>query len=338
MLATLVAAIVAASPSPSPSPTAVPEIAHVVTSDRGRESATRTARTTYVVTAAQIARDGDRTVADALEDVPGVNVVRYGAFGAATSVGIRGSSSQQVLVLVDGLPMAGGQIDDVNLEQFPVSGIDRIEVVEGGGSTLYGSGSIGGVINIITAAQPERSTATISTGSFDEAELYLSNAVSLVPADLRHQRLFGRKRAEPAERAGGTDWRDGAIFASDRRIRRHACSGNVADALIRRARASLDIFRRRASKATSTATSAEPRAYGRAIRDVAASSAIRPRPLLHVQHARRYELSELDLSHAVATDDHESAVRADCSTISIGWRACATSSARSANGSSTAST
>ncbi|MGB6602356.1 MAG: TonB-dependent receptor [Candidatus Cybelea sp.] len=168
MLVTLIAAIVAASPSPSASPTAVPEIAHVVTSDRGRESAARTARTTYVVTAAQIARDGDRTVADAVEDVPGVDVVRYGAFGAAASVGIRGSSSQQILVLVDGLPMAGGQIDDVNLEQFPVSGINRIEVVEGGGSTLYGSGSIGGVINIITSSQPERSTATISTGSFDE--------------------------------------------------------------------------------------------------------------------------------------------------------------------------
>ena len=46
------------------------------------------------------------------------------------------------------------EIDDVDLEQFSVSGIDRIEVVEGGGSTLYGSGSIGGVINIITATPP----------------------------------------------------------------------------------------------------------------------------------------------------------------------------------------
>ena len=147
----LLAALVAALPLPSPTPTVVPEIAHVVTSDRGIESAQRTARTTYVVTAAQIAQDGNRTVADALESVPGVDVVRYGAFGATTSVGIRGSSSQQVLVLVDGLPAAGGQIDDVDLEQVPVSGIDRIEIVEGGGSTLYGSGSIGGVINIITA-------------------------------------------------------------------------------------------------------------------------------------------------------------------------------------------
>ncbi|HZV77450.1 MAG TPA: TonB-dependent receptor [Candidatus Babeliales bacterium] len=173
MLSIIVAAVVAVAPSPSPSPSSVPQIAHVVTSDRGVESATRTARTTYVVTAAQIARDGDRTVADALEGVPGVNVVRYGAFGAAATVGIRGSSSQQILVLVDGQPIAGGQIDDVNLEQFAVSGIDRIEVVEGGGSTLYGSGSIGGVINIITAAQPARSNATVSTGSFNEQNYLL---------------------------------------------------------------------------------------------------------------------------------------------------------------------
>ncbi len=168
MFPSIVAAIAAAVTSPSPTPTVGPQIAHVVTSDRSAEGATRTARTTYVVTAAQIARDGDRTVADALESVPGVNVVRYGAFGAATSIGIRGSSTQQVLVLVDGLPIAGGEIDDVNLEQYAVSGIDRIEVVEGGGSTLYGSGSIGGMINIITAQQTSRSSATLATGSFDE--------------------------------------------------------------------------------------------------------------------------------------------------------------------------
>lgn len=160
-------AALAATPSPSPSPTAVPEIAHVVTSDRGLETAARAARTTYVVTAAQIARDGDRTLADAIANVPGVDIVRYGAFGAAATVGIRGSSASQVLVLVDGLPIAGGEIDDVNLEQLAVAGVERVEIVEGGGSTLYGSGSIGGVINVITA-QPHPLNATLSTGSFDE--------------------------------------------------------------------------------------------------------------------------------------------------------------------------
>ncbi len=199
----ILAAILAASPTPSASPTAVPEIAHVVTSDRGGESAARAARTTYVVTGAQIARDGDVTIADALARVPGVNVVPYGAFGSAVSVGIRGSSSQQVLVLMDGLPLAGAQIDDVNLEDLSTSGVDRIEVVEGGGSTLYGSGSIGGVINIITAAQPPRSTAVASTGSFAQqtyaittpyvsfSRTYAANDYSVVNAPNRQNAQAG---------------------------------------------------------------------------------------------------------------------------------------------------
>src|SRR5579863_264734 len=215
----IIAAILAASPTPSASPTAVPQIAHVVTSDRGAESAARAARTTYVVTGAQIARDGDVTIADALARVPGVNVVPYGAFGSAVSVGIRGSSSQQVLVLMDGLPLAGAQIDDVNLEDLSTSGVDRIEVVEGGGSTLYGSGSIGGVINIITAAPTSRSTAVASTGSFGQqtyafttpfvsfSRTYAANDYSVIGAPNRQNAQAGLTslRARYAHAIGTVD-------------------------------------------------------------------------------------------------------------------------------------
>ncbi len=197
----LLAAVVAASPAPTASPTPVPEIAHVVTSDRGVEAAVRTARTTYVVTAAEIAREGDRTIADAIGSVPGVNIVRYGAFGAQASAGIRGSSSQQILVLVNGLPIAGTQINGVNLEQLSVGGVDRIEVVEGGGSTLYGSGSIGGVINIITAPQPTRSNATLATGSFGEqtyllATPYLSFSRTYATNDFPVENAPNRQNAQ----------------------------------------------------------------------------------------------------------------------------------------------
>jgi vitamin B12 transporter len=167
VLAAAVALAASPTPSPSPSPSAIPQIAHVVTSDRSVEPAARAARTTYVVTAADIAHDGDRTIADALENVPGVTINRYGAFGAQTSFGIRGSTSEQVLVLLDGLPVAGSQILSTQLEAMPVAGVDRIEVVEGGGSTLYGSGSIGGVINIIST-QPQTTAAVLATGSFGE--------------------------------------------------------------------------------------------------------------------------------------------------------------------------
>jgi len=146
----VLAAAVAIAPTPTASPTAPPEIAHVVTTDRTDESVARAVRTTYVVTAAQMTQLGYRTVADALDSVPGVSVERYGAFGSGSSVSIRGSSASQVLVLVDGLPSAGQETGSFDFDTVTTAGLDRIEVVEGGGSTLYGSSSIGGVVNIIT--------------------------------------------------------------------------------------------------------------------------------------------------------------------------------------------
>ena len=84
-LRVIAAAVAVVSPTPSPSPSAPPEITHVVTSDRADETLRSTTRTTYVVTAADIARRGYRTVGDALADVPGVGINHYGA-SAAESV------------------------------------------------------------------------------------------------------------------------------------------------------------------------------------------------------------------------------------------------------------
>jgi vitamin B12 transporter len=172
-LATIAPAIAfaqSAAPTPTPTPSAPPEIVRVVTSDRSAEAAGSSARTTFVVGKAEMLQHGYRTVADAIATLPGVNLVRYGPGGAAATVGIRGSSSSQVLVLVDGTPAGGAQILDVDLAAIPTSGVDRIEVVEGGGSTLYGSGSIGGVINIITTPLHD-TVVDARTGSFGENAL-----------------------------------------------------------------------------------------------------------------------------------------------------------------------
>ncbi len=206
------------TPSPSPSPTAIPEIARVYTSDRTAESTRHSVRTTFVVTAATIAREGYRTIADAVETLPGVSISRYGAFGALTGVSIRGSSTSQVLVLLDGMPLAGSQIDGVDLEQIATNGVARIEVVEGGGSTLYGSGSIGGVINIITNAAPALG-ANVSTGSFDTghyafntpyvsfARSYATNAYGLPDGTARQnaQASFDTLGVHYARRLGAID-------------------------------------------------------------------------------------------------------------------------------------
>lgn len=163
-------AVAAQTATPSPAPSAIPEIAHVFTSDRRNEKLSSAARTTYVITRAQIDRYGYQTVADAIATLPGVSLQRYGPGIASSSISIRGSSSAEVLVLVNGVPSGGAQIADEDITEMSTSGVQRIEVVEGGGSTLYGSGSMGGIINVITA--PARKTsASVTTGSFGQSDL-----------------------------------------------------------------------------------------------------------------------------------------------------------------------
>ena len=155
---------------PSPSPSSVPQIAHVVTSDRSSETPASAARTTYVVTQKQIAEHGYTTVAQAIATVPGVYLTSYGPGAALAQAQIRGSTSSQVLVLIDGAPAAGAQLDSVDLNSIQTIGVERIEVVEGGGSTLYGSGSMGGIINIITSSH-KGTDADVTIGSFGRQDV-----------------------------------------------------------------------------------------------------------------------------------------------------------------------
>lgn len=158
------------SPSPSPSPTPLPEIAHVYTTDRTDETLANAARTTYVVTRQQIDKNGYRTVGESIAHIPGVQIFPYGALGSTVNYSIRGSSSAQILVLIDGLPAPGSFANSVELGNLPTTGVQRIEIVEGGGSTLYGSGAVGGIINVITQ-RASANGATARYGSFDDREL-----------------------------------------------------------------------------------------------------------------------------------------------------------------------
>jgi outer membrane cobalamin receptor len=87
--------------------------------------------------------------------VPGVDLFSYGGFGAQIDYGIRGTTSSQTLVLQDGIPIASGSNGVVDLGSLSTVGVGRIEVVESGASTLYGSNATGGVINIITSLRPQ---------------------------------------------------------------------------------------------------------------------------------------------------------------------------------------
>jgi len=123
-----------------------------------------------VITADDIARKQERTLPDALKDVPGLNVVQTGGLGGQTSVFIRGTNSNHTKVLVDGIDVSdpstpAGAFD---FSQIPTWDIERIEVLRGPQSGLYGSDAIGGVINIITkqGSGPAKFNAMTEGGSF----------------------------------------------------------------------------------------------------------------------------------------------------------------------------
>jgi vitamin B12 transporter len=166
-----IAAAPSPAPSPSPSaPSALRPIGEVVTSDRKPEPIGLTSQPTFVVDRARIEAYGDRTVADALADVPGVELASYGAFGAQTNYGIRGATPAQTLVLVDGIPVTDPTTGAIQLSQFSTVGVQRIEIVESGSSTLYGTSASGGVINIITRV-PRGAYLAASTGSFGDRDV-----------------------------------------------------------------------------------------------------------------------------------------------------------------------
>jgi vitamin B12 transporter len=124
----------------------------VVTADRSAEPITNTASAISVVGQETLNQTNQGSLVDALRSVPGLDITETGGPGRATSVRLRGANSGQTLVLIDGVrandPTAPGA--DFDFSMFPAGTIERIEVLRGPQSALYGSDAIGGVINIIT--------------------------------------------------------------------------------------------------------------------------------------------------------------------------------------------
>lgn len=122
----------------------------VITSGRKAEPKAQATAATSVFTRKDIERLQVRNVDELLTRVPGVSVTRNGGPGSLTGVFMRGTSSAQSLVLVDGQRIAAASSGTSSLEFLSIDQIERIEVVRGSRSSLYGSDAIGGVIQIFT--------------------------------------------------------------------------------------------------------------------------------------------------------------------------------------------
>lgn len=152
-------------------PAAVVEQVRVVSASRQDELRETLNTRVDVLTRSRIQDTGAQTVAEVLREVPGV-VTRRGSEGAGGGAGeqIQGVDSRQVLVLMDGLPIVGARgikSGIVNLDRQSTDRLERVEVVKGASSALYGSDAIGGVINLITRRpqSPLDLGASLSGGS-----------------------------------------------------------------------------------------------------------------------------------------------------------------------------
>ena len=103
-----------------------------------------------VITADEIQRSAATDIADLLKFRTGLEIGRNGGPGQATSLFIRGTESDHNLVMIDGVPINSGSVGSAALQHIDPQNIERIEIYKGPRSTLWGSGAIGGVINIIT--------------------------------------------------------------------------------------------------------------------------------------------------------------------------------------------
>lgn len=117
-----------------------------------------------------ILASGARDLADLLQRQAGIDIARTGGPGSATSVFVRGSNSNHVLVLVDGLRVASVNTGAFAWEHLPLEQIERIEIVRGPRASRYGSDAIGGVIQIFTRREAGTSAAVVA-GRYGEAGL-----------------------------------------------------------------------------------------------------------------------------------------------------------------------
>ncbi|MBN1560499.1 TonB-dependent receptor [candidate division KSB1 bacterium] len=173
-----------------------PEV--MVTANKRRQSIQDTPNSVGVMTSREIEQKNQVYIDQFLQQASGVNFV-------GNQVNIRGSSGfsygagSRVLFLIDGVPVMPGDSGDIKWDMIPAAQIERVEIIKGAGSALYGSSALGGVINIITKKAVARPVTNLrlSTGAYDEPahpewkwsdELRHFNDI-----DIDHTRKIGQK-------------------------------------------------------------------------------------------------------------------------------------------------
>lgn len=173
--AVLASAVVARAQTPAPLPASAPEGAvtlerYVVSAMRSAQDPDHTPSAVTLVSLSDLAAAQITDLRAALAQQPGVTVLTTGAVGGQSSVFVRGANSHQTLFVVDGVRMNDRSASYANfLGAADLNGLDRLEVLRGPQSTLYGSSAIGGVIVLETArgTGAPRGSLGVTGGSFE---------------------------------------------------------------------------------------------------------------------------------------------------------------------------
>ncbi|POT54799.1 vitamin B12/cobalamin outer membrane transporter [Citrobacter amalonaticus] len=138
----------------------------VVTANRFQQPVNTVLAPTDIVTREDIQRWQSKDLNDVMRRLPGVDISQSGGMGKSSSLYVRGTEARHVLVLIDGVPMARAGISNaIDIGQLPVSLVQRIEYIRGPRSAVYGSGAIGGVVNIITMSNDDKSQINAGMGT-----------------------------------------------------------------------------------------------------------------------------------------------------------------------------
>ncbi len=121
------------------------------------------------ITADDIKKSGARNITDVLNKITGINFYKYGSSSALSKISIRGSSNEQILVLINGERINTSTGGGIDFSTINVNSIKRIEVIRDGVSAIYGEGAFAGIINIVTKnneAEKNKVNIYYSYGSF----------------------------------------------------------------------------------------------------------------------------------------------------------------------------
>jgi len=136
----------------------------VVTASRQSQPIADVLADVTVIGPEEVARAGVDSLVELLQRQPGVEIVQNGGAAAVSGVFLRGANRGQTLVLIDGVRFASATVGATSLEAIPLDQVERIEILRGPASSLYGSDAIGGVIQVFTKKGGGPPTANVSAG------------------------------------------------------------------------------------------------------------------------------------------------------------------------------